>query len=230
MNAGWSPNATNSFRVTVRRIAIGLGSPNAIEIFGVPDNAQSAFHDTFVSATYENQPTENWHNLLRYGTSRLDSHFEKPSPVGTTNDGFDFFGLPVTIRGANGFTVSGQAFLTTADCCPSQSAATANRDFVYAQTDYRFNPHLIALFGFRYEAERGVSQFASPTFGSSNAIDRRNMSFILESHGDIRNRDVLFHWRRNREECGLRDRGNASCKPGLSPVSSGPRDYFAAPS
>ena len=187
-NAGWAPNATNSFRVTVRRIANGLGSPGAIEFSGVADNAQSAFHDTFVSATYENQLTPKWHNLLRYGTSRLDSHFEKPSPVGINADGFDFIGLPVTIKGANGFTVSGQAFLTTIDCCPSRSAATANRDFVYAQTDYRFNPHLIALFGFRYEAERGVSEFDSPTFSSSNAIDRRNMSFILESHGDIRNR------------------------------------------
>jgi vitamin B12 transporter len=187
-NAGWTPNATNSFRLTVRRIASGLGSPNAIELFGIADNGQSAAHDTFVSATYENQLTPKWHNLLRYGTSRLDSHFEKPSPVGINADGFDFIGLPVTIKGANGFTVSGQAFLTTIDCCPSHSAATANRDFVYAQTDYRFNPHLIALFGYRYEAERGISEFDSPSFGSNNAIDRRNMSFILESHGDIRNR------------------------------------------
>jgi vitamin B12 transporter len=187
-NGGWAPNATNSFRVTVRRIASGSGSPNAIELFGIADNGQSAIHDTFVSATYENQPSPKWHNLLRYGASRLDSHFDKASPVGITNDGFDFIGLPVTIKGANGFTVSGQAFLTTADCCPSFSAATANRDFVYAQTDYRFNPHLIALFGYRYEAERGVSQFTSPSFSSSNSVERRNMSFIMETHGDIRNR------------------------------------------
>ena len=190
-NLGWSPNPTNSVRLTVRRIASGLGLPNAIELFGVADNAHSALHDTFISATYENQPTAKWHNLLRYGASRIDSHFEEPSPAGINIDGFDFIGLPVTLKGANGFTASGQAFITTADCCPSFSPATANRDFVYAQTDYRFNSHMMGLLGYRYEAERGVSQFVSPNFSSSNSIDRRNMSFIMETHGDIRNR--LFY-------------------------------------
>jgi iron complex outermembrane receptor protein/vitamin B12 transporter len=190
-NFGWSPSAGNGFRLTVRRIAIGLGSPNAIELFGVPDTSQTAVHDTFVSATYENQATSKWHNLIRYGASRLDSHFATPSPAGVTQDGFTFTGLPVTIKGGNGFTVSGQAFLTTADCCPALSINTGNRDFVYAQTDYRFSSHLIGLLGYRYEAERGVSQFNSPSFSSSNAVDRRNQDFILEAHGDLRNR--LFY-------------------------------------
>jgi vitamin B12 transporter len=187
-NFGWSPLAGNSLRVTVRRIAIGLGSPNQIELFGLPDTSQTATHETFIGATYENQATSKWHNLIRYGASRLDSHFDTPSPAGVTTDGFIFTGLPVTIKGGNGFTVSGQAFLTTADCCPSLSINTANRDFVYAQTDYRFNSHLIGLLGYRYEAERGVSQFTSPSFSSSSAADRRNQDFILEAHGDLANR------------------------------------------
>ncbi|HET9837062.1 MAG TPA: TonB-dependent receptor [Candidatus Angelobacter sp.] len=190
-NLGWSPAAGNNFRVTVRRVAIGLGSPNAIELFGLPDTSQTATHDTFISATYENQATSRWHNLIRYGASRLDSHFDTPSPAGVTTDGFTFTGLPVTIRGANGFTVSGQAFLTTADCCPSASIHTANRDFVYAQTDYRFSSHFIGLLGYRYEAERGDSQFTSPGFSSGDSADRRNHDFIVEAHGDLRNR--LFY-------------------------------------
>jgi vitamin B12 transporter len=190
-NFGWTPTAGNQFRVTLRRIAIGLGSPNAVELFGLADTSQTATHDTFISATYENQATSRWHNLIRYGASRLDGHFDTPSAAGVTTDGFTFTGLPVTIRGANGFTVSGQAFLTTGDCCPSLSVNTANRDFVYAQTDYRFSSHLIGLFGYRYEAERGVSQFSSPSFSSANAVDRRNQDFILEGHGDLRNR--LFY-------------------------------------
>ena len=190
-NFGWSPTSANSFRVTVRRIAVGLGSPNAIEVFGVPDTSQTATRDTFISATYENQATVKWHNLIRYGASRLDSHFATPSPAGVTTDGFTFTGLPVTIKGGNGFTVSGQAFLTTADCCPALSVNTANRDFVYAQTDYRFSSHLIGLLGYRYEAERGVSQFTSPSFSSGNSVDRRNQDLILEGHGDLRNR--LFY-------------------------------------
>lgn len=190
-NFGWSPLAGNSFRVTVRRIATGLGLPNAIEFFGVPDNAQSATHDTIISATYENQASAKWHNMVRYGTSRIVNHFDKPSPTGVTQDGSTFLGLPVTIKGANGFMVSGQAFFTTAVCCPSLSANTANRDFVYAQTDYRFSSHMIGLLGYRYEAERGTAEFTQPGFNSSNSVDRRNTSVIMETHGDLRNR--LFY-------------------------------------
>lgn len=190
-NVGWSLNAENNFRVIVRRIATGLGLPNAVDFFGIPDNARTTTHETFISATYENQVTSKWHNLLRYGAARLDTHFEKPSAVGFTPDGVNFFGAPVTIVGGNGFVGTGQAFFTTSDCCPSLSADIAERDFAYAQTDYRFNSHLVALLGFRYEAERGASEFDSPTFTSSNSIDRRNKSIFVETHGDFWNR--LFY-------------------------------------
>jgi len=187
-NFGWSPSAGNSFRVTVRRVQTALGLPNAIDFFGIPDNAQTKDRDTFISATYAFQPTSKWHNLIRYGASRLDSKFAKPFPVGIFENGFEFAGLPVTIKGANGFTATGQAFLSSSDCCPQNSTSTANRDFVYAQTDYRFNAHVMSLFGYRYEAERGFSRFDSPTFSSNNPVDRRNMSFVLETHGDFWNR------------------------------------------
>jgi vitamin B12 transporter len=189
-NFGWSPSPSNNLRLTVRRLATAVGLPNAIDLFGIADNAEQHDHDTFISATYENQTTSKWHNLLRYGASRLVSHFDKPSAVGILIAGSEF-GAPVTIQGANGFTASGQAFLSASDCCPSISVSTANRDFVYAQTDYRLNPHANFLFGYRYEAERGVSVSSSPGFASNNSVDRRNMSFILETHGDFRNK--LFY-------------------------------------
>lgn len=190
-NFGWNATAANSFRVTVRRIATGLGLPNAVDLFGLADNARSDDHDTFVSASFENQATSKWHNLVRYGASRAVSHFDKPSPVGILTNGFEYVGLPVTIHGANGFAASGQAFLSTGDCCPSLSISTANRDFVYAQTDYRFNAHLEALGGFRYEAERGISDASSPSFAFRSAADRRNMSWVMETHGELWNR--LFY-------------------------------------
>jgi iron complex outermembrane receptor protein/vitamin B12 transporter len=186
-NLGWSVSPANTLRVTVRRIASGLGLPNALEFYGLPDNGKLQDHDTFLSATYENQANSKWHNLVRYGASRLVSHTDKPSAVGIAIDGSEF-GLPVTIRGANGFSATGQAFLSTTDCCPNSSTSTANRDFVYAQTDYRLKSYASLLFGYRYEAERGESRFSSPEFVSNNSVDRRNMSFIMETHGDLRNR------------------------------------------
>lgn len=183
-NLGWTPSAANNFRLVVRRLATGGGAPNSIGIFGIPDNAQTAEHDTIVSATWNNQVTGKWHNLIRYGAYRLDSSFFKPSPVGTFDPIFDvFLGAPVTLTGGNGFTVSGQAIFNFDGCCPSTTVSTANRDTVYAQTDYAFNSHITALLGYRYEAERGTSSFDAPGFTSSNSIDRRNMGLAMEAHG-----------------------------------------------
>jgi iron complex outermembrane receptor protein/vitamin B12 transporter len=190
-NFGWSPSPSNNLRLTVRRAATGLGLPSATDLFGIADNAQLHDDDTFVSATYESQVSPKWHNLIRYGASRLVSKFDKPSAVGILLNGFELVGLPVTIRGANGFSASGQAFLSTSDCCPSISVSTANRDSVYAQTDYRFSAHAVSLLAYRYEAERGVSHSNSPSFTSDSSVDRRNMSFILETHGEFWNR--LFY-------------------------------------
>lgn len=190
-NIGWSFDPKNSLRLTMRRISSGLGLPNAIDFFGLADNPSATNHDTFVSATYENQATPKWHSLIRYGRTQLVSHSVKPSQIGVTPDGIDFFGLPVTIRGGNGFSVSGQAFLSSDGCCPSLFVDAANRDFVYGQTDYRFNSHIIGLLGYRYEAQRGTSAFFSPLFSSNNSIDHRNTDIMAEVHGDFLNR--LFY-------------------------------------
>lgn len=190
-NAGWAFTPGNSLRLTVRRTASGLGLPNAIDFYGLPDNQQVAARATFISATYENQATSKWHNLIRYGRSQLNDKSTKPSPVGVTLDGFNFLGLPITIQGANGFSAAGQGFLSTLTCCPSLALDAGARDFVYAQTDYRFTAHWIGLLGYRYEAERGASAFFSSAFSSNNSIGRRNTNVLAEVHGDFFNR--LFY-------------------------------------
>lgn len=190
-NLGLSLTPGNTIRVTINRIASGVGLPFALGLFGLPDNQQEANHDTFISATYENQSTSKWHNLIRYGRSQLNAQTRKPSPVGLSPDGVNFFGLPLTIQGGNGFSVTGQALLSSPGCCPNFSLDAANHDFVYAQTDYRFNSHLIGLLGYRYEVERGTSAFFSPAFSSDNSIEHRNTDLLAEVHGDFLNR--LFY-------------------------------------
>src|SRR5262249_51825269 len=171
-NFGWSINNANGFRLTVRRAGTSVGLPNSIELFGVPDTAHQNDHDTFIGATYENQATRKWHNLLRYGASRLDSKFNKPFSPGIPSNGV-FLGAPVTLRGGNGFTVTGEAILDFDGCCPQSSVSVAKRDFVYGQTDYRFASHFTGLLAYRYEAERGSSSSSSPFFSSGNSVDRR---------------------------------------------------------
>jgi vitamin B12 transporter len=186
-NFGWALNSTNDLRFTIRHLDVSAGQPNSILLFGIPDDAASKAQNTYYSGAWNNQATAKWHNEIRYGGLRLRSQFDDfaatgiPDPAGSGN----FLGAPVTITGANGYSVTGQAIFQFAGTYPNQSSDITDRDFVYAQTDYRINPHLLALGGFKYEAERGSTLF---TGSPESAISRGNYSYTLQISGDLRNR------------------------------------------
>jgi vitamin B12 transporter len=188
-NVGWAPNSTNDFRFTVRHLDVSGGQPNGILLFGIPDDAAEKAQNTYYSGTWDNRATDKWHNLIRYGGLRLRSQFDDfaptgiPDPAGSGN----FLGAPVTIKGANGFSVTGQAIFQYAGTYPNQSANVMNRDFVDAQTSYHIDPHVVVFGGFKYEAERGSTIFTG-TPPNVNAISRRNYSYTLQISGDIKNR------------------------------------------
>jgi iron complex outermembrane receptor protein/vitamin B12 transporter len=187
-NLGWTPKPNTEFRATVRRFATAAGEPNAIQLFGIPDDAAQKGQQTYIGATFQQQTTQRWHNLLRYGALRLRSQFTDYAPTGIPYDspfmGPEFIGAPVTIRGGNGYTVSGQAIFQYVQPYPNQFLISTDRDFVYAQTDYQVRPQLTALFGFRYEVERGFTQ---SSFGKS-PTDRGNYSYTLQVGGSLANR------------------------------------------
>src|SRR5262249_26750299 len=182
-NFGWSPVASTELRLTVRRSADEVGVPNAIDYFGIPDDSTQPTHDTYVSATLQNQTTSRWHNLLRYGAARINSEFINPSPSGILDPIFgNFLGHVLTIRGANGFSTTGQAILDFGGTYPQKSFILSNRDFADIRSDYTFSPRLTALFSFRYANER-----ANPVIGST-PIARSNYSYTGELHGNLGSR------------------------------------------
>jgi vitamin B12 transporter len=183
-NFGWEPNPTNDLRFTVRHLSVSGGQPNGILMFGIPDDAAQKAQNTYYSGAWNNQATAKWHNEIRYGGLRLNSQFDAFAPTGIF-DGFNYLGVPITINGGNGYSVTGQAILQFGGEYPNQFAAITNRDFVYTQTDYRINPHVVALGGFKYEAERGSTQF---TGSPATAVSRGNYSYTLQISGNIRNR------------------------------------------
>jgi vitamin B12 transporter len=184
-NFGWDPNPANDLRFTVRHLSVSGGQPNGILLYGIPDDAAQKAQNTYYSGAWNNQATSKWHNEIRYGGLRVRSQFDDFAPTGIP-DGFgDFLGAPITIKGGNGYSVTGQAIFQFGGEYPNQFAAITNRDFVYAQTDYRINPHIVALGGFKYEAERGSTQF---TGSPANGISRGNYSYTLQISGDIHNR------------------------------------------
>jgi iron complex outermembrane receptor protein/vitamin B12 transporter len=186
-NFGWDPDPANDLRFTVRHLSASVGQPNGILLYGIPDDAAQKAQNTYYSGAWNNQATAKWHNEIRYGGLRLNSQFDDfaatgiPDPDGSGN----FLGAPITINGANGYSVTGQAIFQFAGEYPNQFATITNRDYVYAQTDYRISPHLVALGAFKYEAERGSTQF---TGSPASIVNRGNYSYTLQVSGDIHNR------------------------------------------
>ncbi len=187
-NFGWTPNSRNDLRFTVRHVDVSGGQPNAIAFYGIPDTSKEAEHDNYYNAVYNNQTTPSWHNQIRYGGLRLNSDFLTFGASGLLDPNTGYYdGAPVVITGANGYTVSGQAVFQFSNST-SQYLSSSNRDFVYAQTDYRVTPHLLVLGGFKYEAERGASGSVG---GTSTARARGNYSYTIQLAGDLGNR--LFY-------------------------------------
>jgi len=174
-NFGWTPGASTSLRLTVRRVAAKVDVPNAIDFFGVPDDSFQTEDNTYIGATLQNQTTSHWHNLLRYGATRQNSEFVNPSPTGILDPVFgNFLGKVVTIRGANGFSTTGQAILDFAGDYPERFFILNNSDLLTFQSDYSFGAHLNALFAFHYENERGPKP-----------AERNNYSYTGELHGSL---------------------------------------------
>ena len=176
-NFGWTPGASTNLRLTVRRVAAKVDVPNAIDFFGIPDDSFQTEDNTYIGATLQNQTTSHWHNLLRYGATRQNSLFVNPSPSGIPDPFGDFLGDVVTIRGANGFSTTGQAILDFAGDYPQRSFILNNSDLLTFQSDYSFGTHLFGLFAFHYENERGPKP-----------VERTNYSYTGEVHGNLWNR------------------------------------------
>jgi vitamin B12 transporter len=197
-NLGWKPNVTNDLRFTVRHIVVSAGQPNAIPLYDIPDDAVQTERDNYYGVVWNNQTTSKWHNQIRYGGLRQNGSFNSGPGTGIP-DGFgNFDGAVVTVTGANGYSVTGQAVFQFPPR-PSQFLTPTSRDFVYAQTDYQVSPHFLALGGFKYENESGSSGYAG---APPETIQRGNYSYTLQFSGDVRNR-LFYNFGTGLEDNGL---------------------------
>lgn len=189
-NFGWAPNTANDLRFSLRHVVSAADQPNAILLYGIPDSTNAKEQDSYYSAVWNNQTTSRWHNQLRYGGLRLHYRFNDFAATGIYNPDLDvYLGAPVNVKGANGYSVSGQAIFqygaSYGETFPNNYVAPTKRDFVYGQSDYRVNTHLVALGAFKYEAERGSTTSSG---GSPTVIDRGNYSYTMQLAGDLKNR------------------------------------------
>jgi vitamin B12 transporter len=189
-NFGWTPNTANDLRFTVRKVTVAADQPNAILLYGIPDASTVKEQDSYYSGAWNNQTTEKWHNQIRYGGLRLHYNFTDFAATGIYDSDEDvYLGAPVNIQGANGYSVSGQAIFqygaSYGSTYPNDYLAPSKRDFVYAQSDYRINAHVVALGAFKYEDERGSTLTSG---GTPTAIERGNYSYTVQLAGDLWNR------------------------------------------
>ena len=194
LNVGWSPTASTQIRGTARNTTAALGLPGAYDFYKIANDGKQSDQNLYVSGTIDNQTTESWHNLVRYGLARKREQtaqwYAAGIPITSIQFGsptLNYYGLPVEINGANGYTVTGQAQLNSGfGTYPNYSDSVSNRDQLYAQSDFRFTPHVTVLLGFRFEDERGAEHY--PTYGISEALERTNYDYTAQIAGDLRNR------------------------------------------
>ncbi|MFZ0814232.1 MAG: TonB-dependent receptor, partial [Candidatus Sulfotelmatobacter sp.] len=174
-NVGWQINPTTEVRATFRHIATGVGSPNGILFYGISDLAWQTNRNTYGSVSAQQQTTEKWHNSVQLNFAQNNELYVDPFQVGEPSFG-NTLGNVVTIRGANGYSVTGQAILDFAGTYPEVSPDNEARRSLYAQSDYQFFKDWTGIFGFRYEHEDG------------EGITRDNYSTMLQGHGSIAHR------------------------------------------
>ena len=186
---GWAPNSATQIRFTLRHTGVAYGVSNALGFFGIPDDSFQNNHDTYWGVTLQNQTTTHWRNLLRFASGDLNYHFVNPSPTGAPFDPFasgfpNYIGHVVTIRGANGYSVTGQAILDFGGIYPQPFDSHTTRRSFYAQSDYTVLSNLDFTAGFRYENENGFTNSS----GLISPADRNNYSPFLQANWNLAHR------------------------------------------
>jgi iron complex outermembrane receptor protein/vitamin B12 transporter len=174
-NVGWQLNPTTGIRAIFRHIATNVGSPNGILFYGISDEAWQTNRNTYGSVSAQQQTTEKWHNSVQFNFAQFDLLYVDPYPVGQPFEG-NYLGNVVTVRGANGYSVTGQAILDYGGTFPEEYPDYEARRSLYAQSDYQFLKDWTGIFGFRYEHEDG------------EGYTRDNYSTMLQGHGSIAHR------------------------------------------
>jgi len=156
-DVGWHMARGAVLRLNLQRGFSDTGQPNALLFFGLPDNAFKHQGETYANISFHQQITPRWMQRIQFTQSQANLFSEVPGPAGVP-DGFgDYDGLPVTIRGANGFSAQGQAILSFGGTFPQVSPSDTLRRDANWETELQLTRNWNLLGGYRYYDERGRS-------------------------------------------------------------------------
>ncbi len=208
-NVGWQPNGTTQIRATLHYGVDATGVPNQWDFYRIADDRKEGDQDLYGAAIVENQTTPGFHNRFQYGLTRKREQSQQWYPAGICIPGYpgddcvsapppgefagNFYGLPVTIQGANGYSAAGPALLNysaaNGSVYPNRLDLISNRDQFLYQGDLRLTPHLQLLAGFHYAEERAAER--EPVYFIDESINPNNYDVVFGAHGDFKDR--LFY-------------------------------------
>lgn len=182
-DTGVQLSAHTQVRIMARHTFSTSGQPNALLFYGLPDDSSERQGETYSGVTVQQQTTANWFNRWQVTQGQVNYHYVNPSPTGIPYIAFGstvYLGNPVTIQGANGYTVAGQAILDYGGTYPSRfDSETLRRDANW-ETVYSFAHGWNLIGGYRYYNERGLS--------ANETLSRHDNGAYAEVNGALWNR------------------------------------------
>ncbi len=180
-NLGYALSTATHLRLTARNSDSAEGAPGQFAFTRTPTDQKQADQDIYLSGTLNHSFSDRWLGEAEYGLARKRERFQQFAATGTLDpSGTVYLGKPVTVTGANGYSVSGQVTLGYAGFSSYSDDSASNRDALHVQTSYSWTPHLMGVAGFRYENERGLY--------FSQSLTRANYDYTLALQGDFGNR------------------------------------------
>jgi len=171
---------------TIRRADTDYGSPNGFTLFNIADDSTQKGDFTHVGVTAQSQIARRWQASVRLASMAQNTHYSNPTPSGTPFDPFGFganyLGQTVTLRGANGYSVTGRAILDFGGTYPSLFDSHTTRNLLMGTTSVEIVPGLDVSGGGRYEREDGFTQSGGASAPKSQST-RDNGGAFVEARG-----------------------------------------------
>lgn len=177
---------------TFRRTDAQIGNPNGYSMFLVADDARSTNDLTYATIAANSQINNRWQTTVRFGSTDSSSHYTNPTPSGIPFDPFGFganyVGHNVTLTGANGYSVTGQAILDYGGTYPSIFDSRTTRRALSGETTYAVSNSFSVSGGGRWEREQGYDSLESDARPTAT---RNNGGAFVEGRATLMNRHYI---------------------------------------
>jgi iron complex outermembrane receptor protein/vitamin B12 transporter len=172
---------------TLRRTDTEFGNANGFTSYGIADDSMQKNSLTYAGVALQSQLSNRLQTTVRFGSTDFTLRSVNPTPTGEGDDPFGFganyLGQPVTLTGANGYTVSGRAILDFSGTYPLEFDTRTTRRAISGQATIDVTPSVAISAGGRYERESAYTIVDAAADAS-----RDNGGVFVEGRGAAGNR------------------------------------------